>query len=122
MFALQAESRAIQLGAISVIKKKMEDVSALTYQQRGPSHLYPNYPQIITHTSYVPYLTYTIQPHYNPPRAPVHQNPQRPYVPWECYKQLKENLLIQSLVTLIETSDALTTQKSKDMTQKIVMV
>ncbi|KAG5590829.1 hypothetical protein H5410_041343 [Solanum commersonii] len=25
--------------------------------------------------------SYTIQPHYNPPRAPAHQNPQRPYVP-----------------------------------------
>ncbi|KAH0644876.1 hypothetical protein KY284_032760 [Solanum tuberosum] len=33
------------------------------------------------HTSYVPYRAYTTQPHDIPPRAPAHQNPQRPYVP-----------------------------------------
>ncbi|KAG5590830.1 hypothetical protein H5410_041344 [Solanum commersonii] len=62
MVALQAASRAIQSGAIGVIKKKREDVSAVTYQQGGLSHRYPNNPQIVAHTSYVTYPAYTSNP------------------------------------------------------------
>ncbi|KAG5630416.1 hypothetical protein H5410_002133 [Solanum commersonii] len=51
----------------------------VTYQPGGPSHRYPNNPQIVLHTSYV--LVYNTQPHYNPPRAPAYQIPPRPYVP-----------------------------------------
>ncbi|KAG5630353.1 hypothetical protein H5410_002070 [Solanum commersonii] len=69
---------AIQSGSISGIKKKMEDVSVITYQQGRPSHRYPNNPHIVTYTSYVP--VYNTQPHYNPPRAPAYQNLPRPYV------------------------------------------
>ncbi|XP_049358814.1 uncharacterized protein LOC125823480 [Solanum verrucosum] len=79
MVALQAASRAIQSGSIGGIKKKREDVSAVTYQPGGPYHRYPNNPQIVAHTSYVP--VYNTQPHYKPPRAPAYQNPSRPYVP-----------------------------------------
>ncbi|XP_015169313.1 uncharacterized protein [Solanum tuberosum] len=79
MVALQAASRAIQSGSIGGIKKKREDVSAITYQPGGPSHRYPNNPEIAAHTSYVP--VYNTQSHYNPPRAPAYQNPPRPYVP-----------------------------------------
>ncbi|XP_049406297.1 uncharacterized protein LOC125869949 [Solanum stenotomum] len=64
MVSLQAASRAIQSSSIGGIKKKREDVSAVTYQQGGPSHRYPNNPQITMHTSYVP--VYNTQPHYNP--------------------------------------------------------
>ncbi|KAG5600627.1 hypothetical protein H5410_031997 [Solanum commersonii] len=79
MVALQAASRAIQLGSIGDIKKKREDVSAVTHQPGGPSYRNPNNPQITAHTSYVP--VYNTQPHYNPPRAPAYQNPPRPSVP-----------------------------------------
>uniref|UniRef100_M1DGZ3 Gag-pro n=1 Tax=Solanum tuberosum TaxID=4113 RepID=M1DGZ3_SOLTU len=54
-------------------------LQAVIYQPGGPSHRYPNNPQIAAHTSYVP--VYNTQPHYNPPRAPAYQNPPRPYVP-----------------------------------------
>uniref|UniRef100_M1DW54 Uncharacterized protein n=1 Tax=Solanum tuberosum TaxID=4113 RepID=M1DW54_SOLTU len=86
---LQTASRAIQAGSIGGIKKKNEDVSAVTYQQGGPSHRYPSNPQIAAHTSYVPYPVYNTQPHYNPPRAPAYQNPPRPYVPVQA--QIHQN-------------------------------
>ncbi|XP_049406049.1 uncharacterized protein LOC125869627 [Solanum stenotomum] len=79
MVALQAASRAIQSGSIGGIKKKREDVLTVTYQPGGPSHRYPNNPQIAAHTSYVP--VHNTQPHYNPSRAPAYQNPPRPYIP-----------------------------------------
>ncbi|KAG5598869.1 hypothetical protein H5410_030239 [Solanum commersonii] len=137
---------------------KKEDVSTVTYQQRGPSYQYPNNPQIIVHNSYVP--VYNTQPHYNPPRAPAYQNPPRPYVPVQApnhqnrpayalrprpnpearnariytsiakpYAQLFERLRTAGVLqpvkgnlpdpiphNLMETSDALTTRESKDMT------
>ncbi|KAG5631521.1 hypothetical protein H5410_003238 [Solanum commersonii] len=63
MVALQAASRAIQSGSIGGIKKKREDVSAVTYQPGGPSHRYPNNPQIAAHTSYVPHQFTKIDQH-----------------------------------------------------------
>ncbi|KAG5599489.1 hypothetical protein H5410_030859 [Solanum commersonii] len=62
---LHASSRAMQSGAISGIKKKREDISTITYQQGGPSHRYPNNPQIVAHSSCVPYplrTTRVLQP------------------------------------------------------------
>ncbi|KAG5571547.1 hypothetical protein H5410_061313 [Solanum commersonii] len=50
-------------------------------ENERPSHQYPNNPQFVAHTSYVPYQVYNTQPHYNPPRAPAYQNLPRPYVP-----------------------------------------
>uniref|UniRef100_M1DCF6 Uncharacterized protein n=1 Tax=Solanum tuberosum TaxID=4113 RepID=M1DCF6_SOLTU len=41
---LQATSRALKTGSFGGIKKKREDVSAVTYQQGGPSHRYPSNP------------------------------------------------------------------------------
>ncbi|XP_049365803.1 uncharacterized protein LOC125830664 [Solanum verrucosum] len=79
--ALQAASRAIQLGSIGGIKNKRENVSVVTFQQGGSSHRYPNNPQIVVHASYVPYPVYNTQPHNSPPRTPAYQNPPRPYVP-----------------------------------------
>ncbi|KAG5605389.1 hypothetical protein H5410_026881 [Solanum commersonii] len=54
MVALQAASRAIQSGSIGIIKKKLEDVPAVTYKHGEPSHKYPNNPQLldILHTSH----------------------------------------------------------------------
>ncbi|KAG5571606.1 hypothetical protein H5410_061372 [Solanum commersonii] len=44
MVALQAVGRATQSGSIGGIKKKREDISAVTYQQGGPSHQYLSNP------------------------------------------------------------------------------
>ncbi|KAG5616507.1 hypothetical protein H5410_016331 [Solanum commersonii] len=60
MVALQAASRAIQLGSIGGIKNKREDVSAVTYQLGGPSYVPVQAPIHQNRPAYVP------RPHPNP--------------------------------------------------------
>ncbi|KAG5616371.1 hypothetical protein H5410_016195 [Solanum commersonii] len=110
MVALQVASRAIQSSSIGGIKKKREDVSAVTYQQGGPSHRYLNNPQIVAHTSYVP--TIYPCPSTNPQNRPAYTprprpNPEarnaRAYTPIvEPYAQLVEGLRTTGVLQPIE--------------------
>ncbi|KAG5599949.1 hypothetical protein H5410_031319 [Solanum commersonii] len=136
--------QGLQSGSIGGIKKKKKGMFqlSLTNREDHPTNT-PTIPNLlhIVHTSHTkPYV---------PIQAPIHQN-RPAYAPRprpnlearnarvytlivEPYaqlferlrtagvlNQLKKNFSIQSLVTSIETSDALTTRLSKDMTWKIV--
>lgn len=81
MAALQVASRAIQSGSLGSAKKKKENISIVApyYQHGESSSRYPNNPQIVAHTPYIPYPVYNAQPHYNPPRGTARQNPPKTY-------------------------------------------